>query len=270
MSSLLDTEGTIGSQARVQGEEAVTTWIYTLASVTLVSLVSLVGAVTLAWNPRRLHRTVLSLVSFAVGGLLGDAFLHLLPEAFRRPGGSMAPSLGTLGGVLAFFVLEKAFRRHLHAGHPDLHVHPVVLVNLLSDGFHNFVDGLLIGASYCVSPVLGLSTTVAVVMHEIPQELGDFGILVHGGLGVRKALLFNLLSGVGAIGGAIVALVAGQGVADLAAYVLPFTAGGFIYIAAADLVPELQRRDTGLRESAGQLGWMALGMSVMALLLLLE
>ncbi len=246
-----------------------------LLSVVLVSLVSLVGLVTLSLRRERIHRLTSVLVSFAVGALLGDAFIHLIPEAFAGEASPLRPSLLILGGVLLFFLLEK-FLRHRH-GLLHRHLHPeeesrpaLAAINLIGDAIHNFIDGVLIGASYLVSPALGLSTTVAILLHEIPQELGDFGILLHSGLSIRKALLLNFASASVAIAGTVMALVAGAMAGTIVSSVLvPLTAGGFVYIAAADLIPELQH-DRAMRSGLLQACLISLGIAVMALLATLE
>lgn len=249
------------------------TWFLSLLSVVCVSLASLVGLVTLSLDELRLRRLAAVLLSFAVGALLGDAFLHLVPETFARAGAALGPSLLVLGGMLLFFVVEKLLRRRhgLLSRRPDP-VEPPVLatINVIGDAIHNFIDGVLIGASYLASPALGLSTTVAVLFHEIPQELGDFGILVHSGLSARKALLLNLASASLAIVGTLVTLFAGHaGETALAGVLVPVTAGGFVYIAAADLIPELQH-DRSLRGLVTQVSLIALGIAVMALLTLVD
>lgn len=247
------------------------TWLLAIASVTAVSLVSLAGAFTLAMTGRQLRRISSVLVSFAVGTLLGDAFLHLLPEALESSTPTSTTTALMLGGVLGFFVLEKLLRyehgplhrraRRHATGAPEL-----AAINLIGDALHNLVDGVLIGASYLVSPALGLSTTLAVAAHELPQELGDFGILVHSGLGARKALLLNLASASVAIAGTVLTLLAGDVLgASVAGTLVPVTAGGFVYIAAAALMPEL-RRDRTARGLAVQAGFVALGVAVMAAL----
>jgi zinc and cadmium transporter len=246
-----------------------------LLSVVLVSLVSLVGVLTLSLKRERMDRLTAALVSFAVGALLGDAFIHLIPEAFADEPRPLRPSLLILGGMLLFFLLEK-FLRHQHAlGHSHQHSHekspsPLAAINLIGDAIHNFIDGVLIGASYLVSPSLGLSTTVAVVLHEIPQEFGDFGILIHSGLSVRKALLLNLASASVAILGTVTALVAGAMAGTIVTSMLvPLAAGGFVYIAAADLIPELQH-ERALRSGLLQAGLISLGIVTMVLLAALE
>ncbi len=251
-----------------------------LGSVVLVSLASLVGVLTLSLDEEHLRRLSTVFIAFAVGALLGDAFIHLIPEIFGHPGQApttLARSLLVLGGMLLFFVVEKLLRHehgplhaHFHAG-PGRAVRPeLAAVNLLGDAIHNFIDGALIAASYLASPGLGLATTVAVVLHEIPQEIADFGILVHSGLTVRKAILLNLASAGAALLGAVVVLVSGT-VAhqSVSAYLLPVTAGGFVYLAAADLVPELQH-DRSLRALVVQTTLIVAGIAVMGALTLLE
>ncbi len=252
-----------------------TTWIFSLVSVGIVSLVSLAGLATLSQNEARTRRLAAFLVSFAVGALLGDAFIHLIPQAFKQDMVTLGPSLLILGGMLLFFVVEKLLRHEhgvLHRyHHPEAHTRPeLAAVNVLGDAVHNFIDGVLIGGSYLVSPALGLATTVAVLFHEIPQELGDFGILIHSGLSVRRAVLLNLASASVAILGAVAALLLGAvSGAAVTTVLMPVTAGGFVYIAAADLIPELQHDRSG-RGLLSQVGLISLGMGVMGLLAILE
>ena len=242
-------------------------WIYALVSVIVVSLLSLIGVFTLALKRQWLGSILLFLVSFAVGGLFGDAFIHLIPEAFEKLSPKLAVSLLVLLGILIFFVLEKFIRwRHCHVPTSKAHPHPVVFMNLIGDGFHNLIDGVVIGASYLVSIPIGLTTTLAVILHEIPQEIGDFGILVHGGLSVRSALLFNFISALTAVVGVVLSLIIGPYFKDYALMILPITAGGFIYMAGSDLIPELHD-DSHPGRSLIQLFSILLGIAVMALLL---
>ncbi len=250
-------------------------WTSSLLSVVAVSLVSLVGVATLSLDEARIRRVATLLVSFAVGALLGDAFIHLIPEAFAGRAAGLRASLLVLAGILLFFVVEKLLRHprgplHLHA-HPDEGGRPeLAAINIVGDGIHNFIDGALIGASYLASPTLGVSTTIAVLFHELPQELGDFGVLVHSGLGVRKALLLNVASASVAILGAVATLLAGStAAAAVTDLLVPVTAGGFVYIACADLVPELQH-DQSLRGLAVQASLISLGVAAMALLAIVE
>ena len=255
-------------------------WLYALGSVLLVSLVSLVGVFTLSLNVERLERIVFLLVSFAVGAMLGGALIHLIPRSFAALGDSTA-SLLVLAGVLAFFVLEKFLHwRHDHgvavsaaelevAAALDVEptpVKPFAMMNLVGDAAHNLLDGMVITAAYLVSIPTGMVTTVAVMLHEIPQEIGDFGVLVYGGFEPKKALLYNFLSGLAAVIGALLALLIGSQVEGFADYLLPITAGSFIYIAGSDLIPELNHHhSTPATKSVWQLVMILLGVGVMLL-----
>lgn len=255
------------------------TTILAFASVIAVSLVSLVGVAAIAMDAARVRRLATLFISFAVGALLGDAFIHLIPGALAFRAAGQAPlraSLLILGGMMVFFVVEKLlqhrhgvlydyFHGHQAGGRPELAV-----INVLGDAVHNFIDGLVIGASYLVSPTLGISTTLAVLLHEIPQEFGDFGILIHSGLSVRRALLVNLGSASVAIVGTALSLSLGAVARDTVTIVLvPLTAGGFVYLAAADLIPELQH-DHSLRGLIIQTLLISLGIAVMGLLTLVD
>ena len=228
------------------------TWLWALGSVFLISLVSLIGVVTLSVRKKLLKELILFLVSLATGTLFGDAFLHLLPETFEVLGTGWQSSFMIIAGILIFFVLEKFVRwRHCHDMDCSVHKKHLVSMNIFGDAVHNFIDGLIIGASYTVSLPIGIATTLAVVLHEIPQEMGDFGILLFGGLSVNKALMLNFLVACTAFLGAIISLFLGQQSISYAHYLLPFTAGGFIYIAGSDLIPELHH-ETDIRISLGQ------------------
>jgi zinc and cadmium transporter len=253
----------------------VKTWVLSLLSVVAVSLVSLLGLATLSLDEARIRRLATVLVSFAVGALLGDAFIHLIPEAFAHPSPGLGPSLLVLSGMLLFFVVEKLLRHqhgplHLHHHREDRTRPELAAINVIGDAVHNFIDGVLIGASYLASPMLGVSTTLAVLFHEIPQELGDFGVLVHAGLGVRRAVLLNLASASVAIAGTVATLLAGSAAGTaLTSILVPMAAGGFVYIASADLIPELQH-DRTLRALIVQASLVSLGIATMALLAVVE
>ena len=254
-----------------------------LLSVLLLSAVSLAGVVTLSLGRARLERVVFLLVAFAVGAMLGGAVLHLIPEAYEALGDGPRTGLLVLGGVLAFFVLEKFLHwRHQHGapealegatGHSHHHhahgAEPFALISIVGNLAHNLIDGAIVAASYLVSIETGLVTTLAVLLHEIPQEIGNFGVLVYGGYAPRKALFYNFLSGLAGIVGAVVVLVLGPQVDGLADTLLPITAGAFLYIAGSDLIPELNRRHSqSAGKAVGQLVMMMLGIGVMALPLL--
>ncbi|OGF44674.1 MAG: hypothetical protein A2452_07925 [Candidatus Firestonebacteria bacterium RIFOXYC2_FULL_39_67] len=246
------------------------TWGYALISVTIVSLISLVGIFTLALNRDILQKIILYLVSFAVGALFGDAIIHLMPEAYETFGKGLPTALMVILGIFIFFVLEKFIRwRHCHDGHCDEHLKPVVYMNLFGDAVHNFIDGLVIAASYSVSIHLGIATTIAVILHEIPQEIGDFGVLIHGGLSVKKALFFNFLSALTSIIGAVLFFLVGDFLGNFRMALIPVTAGGFIYMAGSDLIPELHHDERPIR-SLLQIFFIALGVGIMALMVILE
>jgi zinc and cadmium transporter len=244
-------------------------WLYAIGSVILVSLVSFIGALALAMNTEKIKRILLYLVSFSAGAFFGDVFFHIFPE-ISEGGFTLQISLWVLIGVLFSFAVEKVIRwRHCHLEASEQHPHPVAFMNLIGDGVHNFVDGLIIGASYLVSIPVGIATTLAVTFHEIPQEIGDFGVLLHGGFSRGKALLFNFITALTSIVGAVVALVLAGSVESLTMIILPFAAGSFLYIAGSDLIPELHDH-VSVKSSFLQFIVFMLGIAAMAVLLLLE
>ena len=235
-----------------------------------MSLLSLVGLAFISVGEEKLKRIIFVMVSLAVGGLFGDAFIHLLPESFERIGNKLHASILVLAGIFAFFVLEKFLLwRHHHVLESDHSIHPVGYMNLLADGAHNFIDGVIIGASYVVSLHVGIATTLAVIFHEIPHELGNFFVLLYAGFTKRKALFFNFVSALFAILGTLLSLAIGSRVAEFSSMMLPLAAGGFIYIAGSDLVPELNKEST-LSKSLVQMVAIAVGVGLMLLLDMLE
>jgi len=210
-----------------------------LISTFIVSLISLIGILFLSLKEKLFSKILLLLVSFASGTLLGGAFLHLIPESLATFNENVFVAI--LLGIVVFFLLEKFLWRHCHER--ECPVHPFAYLNLFGDGIHNFIDGLIIAASFITSIPLGVTTTLAVVSHEIPQEIGDFGILVHGGFSKTKALSYNFLSALIAVAAAVftyfffsyLPYIPNMG------YLLAFAAGSFIYIAASDLIPELHK-----------------------------
>ena len=236
----------------------------------MVSLLSLVGLAFISVGAEKLKRIIFVMVSLAVGGLFGDAFIHLLPESFERIGSKLKASVFVLAGILVFFVLEKFLLwKHRHVLVSDHPIHPVGYINLLADGAHNFIDGVIIGASYVVSLHVGIATTLAVIFHEIPHELGNFFVLLYAGFTKRKALFFNFVSALFAILGTITSLVVGSRVAEFSRLMLPLAAGGFIYIAGSDLVPELNK-EVQLSKSIVQMIAIGVGIGSMLLITLLE
>jgi zinc and cadmium transporter len=215
----------------------VLTWI--VAGGLLMSALALVGGVTLLLDARTQERLVRPLVAFAAGALLGGALLHMIPEAARRDGGGIAAYLWVLAGFSAFLALEQFLHwHHCHRASADCR-RPLTYLILLGDGLHNLLGGLAVGAAFLADIRLGITTWLAAAAHEIPQELGDFGILIHGGWSRRQALLFNFLSALTFLVGGLLAYVAAQRFDTLG--LLAFAAGNFIYIGASDLVPEVNK-----------------------------
>jgi zinc and cadmium transporter len=246
------------------------TWLFALASVTFVSLLSLIGIAFISVNEEKLRRIIFVMVSLAVGALFGDAFIHLLPESFERSDSPVQTSVYVLSGILVFFILEKFLLwRHQHVLESVDHVHPMGYMNLAADAIHNLIDGMIIGASYLVSPSIGIATTIAIIFHEIPHELGNFFVLLHARFTVRRALLFNFLSAIFAILGSIISLLIGSRIENFSALIVPVAAGGFIYIAGSDLVPELNKEVNPVK-SVIQLVSIGAGLVIMLLLLMLK
>lgn len=245
-------------------------WIYTLISVAVVSLVSLIGIITFSLNNRILEKVLVLTVSFSAGTLLGDAFIHLVPEAFDL--GETTASIYILSGLLSFFALEKIVHwRHCHEPACPEHSHSLPYMILFGDALHNFIDGIIIAASYLISIPVGIATTVAVIFHEIPQEIGDFGTLIYGGFSKTKAIAYNFASALMAVLGAVSVLVVNVYSEKITEFLIPFAAGGFIYIATADIIPELHKNKSHkLSESIKQFVFFAAGIFVMWLLLFLE
>ena len=213
-------------------------FFYALISVLIVSAVSLIGVVTLALKQNLLKKLLLFFVSFSAGALFGDAFIHLIPEALETLMSEVIVSLFVIAGLMIFFVLEKFIHwRHCHVPTCKEHPHPIATMNLLGDALHNLIDGMIIGASYLASIPLGITTTLAVVLHEIPQEISDFGVLIYGGFTKRKALMMNFFYALTSVIGAIITFLVGSRIESFSALLVPITAGGFIYIAGSDLIP---------------------------------
>jgi len=237
--------------------------VWILASTFVVCLISLIGILTLSVKEKLLHSILFGLIGFSAGALIGGAFLHILPEALEK-----APSetvfFYLILGIVLFFMMERYLHwRHCHEeGKCD--VHAFTYLNLVGDGFHNFIDGMVIAASFLVSIKLGIATTLAVILHEIPQELGDFGVLVYGGFSKKKALFYNFISAFAAIIGAIVGYFISDFCKGFSNFILPLTAGGFIYIATSDLIPEIHK-ESNLRRSTIAFLTFLLGIAFMAL-----
>jgi zinc and cadmium transporter len=245
-------------------------WILAISSVIAISAISLIGILFIWVTEKKLKKTFTYLVSFAVGGLLGDVFLHLMPEIIDTGFGTTT-ALILIAGILSSFMVERFLQwRHCHIPTSGEHPHSFAYMNLFGDSIHNLIDGLIVGGSYLASIPLGIATTIAVIFHEIPQELGDFSVLIYGGFTKKKALTFNFLTALTAVVGAIIALALGSMLDGFVPLLVPFAAGNFIYIAGSDLIPELRKDTPELKKSGLQLVSLVLGIVPMVLLLLLE
>ena len=218
--------------------------------------------------------SVSHLISYAIGALLGAVFLEILPHALEH-GDPHTMAATILGGILIFFVLEKlVLWRHCHDHHCEAHdAHPPAhdhgrsgLLILIGDTFHNFVDGILIAAAFLEDTQLGIVTALAIIAHEIPQELGDFLVLLHSGYSRAKALAFNLLSSLATLVGALLAYFALSSLQEWVPSLLGLAAASMLYVAVADLLPQLQRR-LPWRETAQQLAWLAGGIGIVLVML---
>jgi zinc and cadmium transporter len=247
-----------------------TTYIYTLISVIIVSLISLVGVFSFSLNEEFVKKYVGLFISLAVGALLGDAFIHLIPGTYEKIQNATLAGILIISGILLFFIIEKFLHWHHHGeDKEESDIHPVGKLILFTDGFHNLIDGIIIGVSFLVSIPVGIATTLAVVLHEIPQEIGDFAVLIHSGYTKQKALLLNFLSALTAVVGALIALIFGGIAENFTIWVIPIAAGGFIYIALADLIPELHKMKN-IKSSFLQFLVLVIGIILMLALGLLE
>lgn len=228
-----------------------------LLSTILISFCVWVAVIFLFLKKEILSKITLLLVSLSAGALMGGAFFHLLPEASRQMEADKLFSI-VLVAFIFFFLLEKIFHwRHCHQD--DCEVHTFGYVCLFGDAFHNFIDGLIIATTFLADLRLGIVATLAIALHEIPQEIGDFGVLVHAGFERKKALMINYIAALTVVLGGIVGYFSSFTIGNFIPYLLPFAAGGFIYIAASDLIPEI-RKEPGFKKSVGSFLVFLLGM----------
>jgi zinc and cadmium transporter len=222
--------------------------IYIIASTFAIALIAFIGIFTLALKDKVLNKILLVLVSLSAGALMGGALLHLLPEAIEEAEGTnFNVFLFVLIGFVLFFIIEKVLHwRHCHNGKCD--VHTFHYMNLVGDSIHNFIDGLIISAGFIASIELGITTLFAIAAHEIPQEIGDFGVLIYGGFKKKKAIVLNFVVALMIVAGGIVGYFISRNVEQTVVFLLPFAAGGFIYIAATDLIPEI-KKELDIRKS---------------------
>jgi zinc and cadmium transporter len=235
-------------------------WI--LASTFLVSLISLVGIITLALKDDLLHKIIFCLIGFSAGALVGGAFLHILPEALQTTNSTTVFYFLILGIVL-FFLMERYLHwRHCHD--KDCQIHAFTYLNLFGEAFHNFIDGIAIAASFIISIKLGVVTTLAIIFHEIPKELGNFAVLIYGGFSRKKALFYNFISALMAMFGAVLGYFLAESMRGFSSFIMPLTAGGFIYIAMSDLIPEVHKESNQRRATLAFISFL-LGIAFMAL-----
>ncbi|MEO6744186.1 MAG: ZIP family metal transporter [Caldimonas sp.] len=249
------------------------TLAYIIAATFLGGLLSVLVAASLTIGV--LTRVVHHLVSLSAGVLLGTALLDVLPEAFERNASPQKLFLTLLLGLLFFFLLEKAeLYRHSHHHEGDDHHHHHGFDEqqagrggwsvILGDSIHNFCDGIIIAAAFLADTRLGVVTSLAIIAHEIPQEVGDYIVLLNAGFSRAKALFYNALSGLAAVAGGIVGYFIVGPWEALFPYLLVVAASSFIYVAVADLIPQLQHRLT-LKETVAQLGWLGAGLLIVVL-----
>ena len=248
-------------------------FLYIVISVLVVSILSLVGIIVLSLKPSHLQSILFILISLAAGSLLGDVFFHLLPELVEEVSDILPYSVLMIGGILLFFSIEHILHWRHHCEDPSCEkhntIHPVAHMNIIADGIHNFLDGVIITSAYLISIPVGIATTIAVVLHEIPQEIGDFGVLVHAGLSKIQALFFNFLSALFAVIGGVTMYLFGSSVEHIIPFAVAITIGGFIYIATSDLIPQLHKTHSKVRSSI-QIIMLFVGVGIMYLLTLLE
>ena len=250
------------------------TLISILLATTIAGVVSIVAAAIFSFS--LLSKLVDKMVSFSVGILLSTSLLHALPEAFESQADPRSLFATLLAGLLAFFMLEKfAILRHSHHhegdGHHHAHGHDKREAGksgwmiLVGDGMHNFTDGILIAAAFLANPELGIVTGLAIIAHEIPQEIGDFIVLLNAGFSRARAYFFNMLCSLMAVVGGLLGYFTLDKASGLIPYVLVFASSGFIYIAVSDLMPQMQRRAT-VRESVPQVLLIGLGVLIVLFL----
>jgi zinc and cadmium transporter len=252
---------------------------YAAISIGIVSLISFAGVFTLAFGEIFLKRVIFVLVALAVGSLFGDALIHLIPEAFESGVPASVAGSWVMAGIILFFLLEKFLAWHHRHGECEesketleLHEHSpkkIAPLILTADAVHNAIDGVIIGASFLISVPVGVATTLAVVLHEIPQEIADFGLLIHSGWSKQKALAWNFISALTAFLGLLIVIAVGSLAEKFVPIAAAFTAGSFIYIAGSDLVPELHKSHS-LRQIFAEIISIFVGFSLMILLTLLE
>ncbi|MEI6326845.1 MAG: ZIP family metal transporter [Candidatus Roizmanbacteria bacterium] len=239
--------------------------VYSFIASILVSLVSLVGVALLSLGAKRIEKYLSLLVAFSAGTMLGDAFIHMIGESLKGIQYESTTALYILAGFIFSFVVERFVHwHHCHTGRE--HHHRLATMNLVGDSVHNLLDGFAIAASFAVGTPVGIATTFAILLHEIPQEMGDFAVLLYSGFSKKKAIIYNLLTALTAVVGVGIGLLAISVFESIDRQLLLFAAGNFIYIAATDIMPELNRHE-GIKRGIAHLIAILGGVVVMYLLL---
>jgi len=234
----------------------------TLIALFIISIISLIGIISIFIKKNILKKGLFFLIAFSIGTLLGNAFFHLIPESIKYIS-QFTTYLIVIFGILFFFILEKIICwRHCHIEISKKHHHQIGYMPFIGDSIHNLIDGAIIASSFLISNPLGIVTTIAVILHEIPQEIGDFSIMLYAGFEKTKAIFLNFLSALFAFLGAIIILYLKINFY----YLLPFAAGGFIYIASSDLIPELHKQ-TKITKTITQIIGILFGILIMIFLL---
>ncbi len=241
-------------------------WI--LLSILIVSSISLLGILALGCKDATLQKVLPYVITFSGGALLGDVFLHIIPE-IAEDGFHTDISYTFLGGILIFFLLEKIFHWHRSHTHHDEEIHSRVIITQVGDTIHNFIDGMVIAGSFIVSVPLGIASTIAIILHEIPQEIGNYGILIHGGWSKGKALFYNFLTALTAFIGGLLIYFFNDAVTPYIPYLLAFTGANFLYLALSDIFPELNAEEDVKKILIHAL-FLLIGIAIMALLLGVE
>lgn len=223
----------------------ITALLWIIGSSLLMCILALVGVATLSLSEKNLHRLLLPLVALSAGSLLGGAFFHMIPEAVEKTGAELSVYIYVVAGFAFFLLLEQLLHWHHCHREETLCKKPQTYLILIGDGIHNFIGGIAVAGTFLIDIRLGISTWLAAAAHEIPQELGDFGVLVHGGWSRKKALLLNLLSSSTFLLGGLLAYT--LSFSNWIYLLIPFAAGNFIYIGASDLIPEVNKHESFLK-----------------------
>lgn len=254
------------------------TLAYIILTTVIITLLSFIGIAVLFFKEKFISRILLTLVALSAGAMLGTSFFHLLPEAIAGTSSIFTTMLIVLIGFVLFFILEQFLSWHhchstAHQGVEGFHCHrdlkPASNLVLYSDAVHNFIDGIIIATAFIISPALGIAAAIAVALHEVPQELGDYGVLLYGGFKRKKALILNYISASTIIVGGIVGYFLSTAVENTIMILIPFAAGSFLYIAATDLIPEIKHEEK-LKDTIVHFSAFAIGIGLMIALTFIE